>query len=223
MRRLGWGPLEKDLLSRHLADGPPVPCGRASATLRAAAATAPPAPPTVRQVTGWLTRHPATLSEEERAALKSVLARCPELDAAAGHVRDFGEILTSRLGHTLPAWIDAVDVSQLPGLTNFALHLLRDLDAVTAGPHPPLELRQRRGRREPHQEDQEAALQTGRIRTAPQDDPAPVTLRSYSSRFVPRPRSREQSQLSWSVSCEVGRSRALWCGDAEDQLRPELR
>ncbi|WP_438289621.1 hypothetical protein [Streptomyces sp. HUAS TT7] len=27
MRRLGWGPLEKDLLSRHLADGPPVPWG----------------------------------------------------------------------------------------------------------------------------------------------------------------------------------------------------
>ncbi|MFB7215531.1 transposase [Streptomyces sp. NPDC056255] len=50
-----------------------------------------------------------------------------------GHGRDFGEILTDRLGATLPAWIDAVDASQLPGLTGFALHLLRDLDAVTAG------------------------------------------------------------------------------------------
>ncbi|WNO76724.1 transposase [Streptomyces sp. AM8-1-1] len=49
------------------------------------------------------------------------------------HVRDFGEILTDRLGCTLPTWIDAVDASQLPGLTGFALHLLRDLDAVTAG------------------------------------------------------------------------------------------
>lgn len=29
MRRLGWGPWEKDLLSRHLADGPPVPSGTA--------------------------------------------------------------------------------------------------------------------------------------------------------------------------------------------------
>jgi transposase len=103
------------------------------ATLRAAPPKAPPPPPTVRQVTGWLTRHPTTLSEEERAALKNVLARCPELDAAAEHVRDFGEILTNRLGATLPTWIDAVDVSQLPGLTGFALHLLRDLDAVTAG------------------------------------------------------------------------------------------
>ncbi|MFJ9868886.1 ISL3 family transposase [Streptomyces sp. NPDC101165] len=103
------------------------------ATLRAAPPKALPPPPTVRQVTGWLTRHPTALSEEERAALKDVLARCPELDAAAKHVRGFGEILTNRLGTTLPAWIDAVDDSQLPGLTGFALHLLRDLDAVTAG------------------------------------------------------------------------------------------
>jgi transposase len=103
------------------------------ATLRGAPSEAPPRPPTVRQVTSWITRHPATLTEEDRAGLKEVLAHCPELDTAAGHVRHFGEILTDRLGSTLPAWIDAVDASQLPGLTGFALHLLRDLDAVTAG------------------------------------------------------------------------------------------
>ncbi|MFJ3786327.1 transposase [Streptomyces sp. NPDC090093] len=84
-------------------------------------------------MTGWLIRHPTTLSEEDRAGLKDVLARCPELDTAAKHVRDFGEMLTNRLGSTLPAWIEAVDASQMPGLTGFALHLRRDLDAVTAG------------------------------------------------------------------------------------------
>ncbi|MFI1927179.1 MULTISPECIES: ISL3 family transposase [unclassified Streptomyces] len=84
-------------------------------------------------MTGWLTRHPNALSEDDRARPKDVLARCPELDAAAGHVRDFGDILTDRRGSTLPTWIDAVDASRLPGLTGFALHLLRDLDAVTAG------------------------------------------------------------------------------------------
>ncbi|MFJ1569919.1 ISL3 family transposase [Streptomyces erythrochromogenes] len=103
------------------------------ATLRGAPAGAPPRPPTVRQVTGWLTRHPTALSEDDRAGLKDVLARCPELDTAAGHVRDFGEILSDRLGATLPAWIDAVDASHLPGLSGFALHLLRDLGAVRAG------------------------------------------------------------------------------------------
>ncbi|MFI5744300.1 transposase [Streptomyces anulatus] len=84
-------------------------------------------------MTGWLTRHPTALTEEDHAGLKEVLARCTELDTAAAHVRGFGEILSGRIGATLPAWIDAVDASQLPGLTGFALHLLRDLDAVTAG------------------------------------------------------------------------------------------
>ncbi|MFE9139534.1 hypothetical protein [Streptomyces sp. NPDC007355] len=65
--------------------------------------------------------------------ITQALARCPELDTAAGHVRDFGEMLTGRLGATLPAWINAVGASWLPGLTGFALHLRRDLDAVTAG------------------------------------------------------------------------------------------
>lgn len=103
------------------------------ATPRGTPAGTPPLPPTVRQVTGWLTRHPTALSEEDRVGLKDVLARCPELDTAARHVHDFGEILTDRLGSPLPTWIGAVDDSQLPGLTGFALHLLRDLDAVIAG------------------------------------------------------------------------------------------
>ncbi|MFJ8982996.1 ISL3 family transposase [Streptomyces sp. NPDC102282] len=103
------------------------------ATLRRDPSAAPPRPATVRQVTGWLTRHPATLSEKDRIGLKDLLTRRPELDTAAGHVRDFGEMLTDRLGATLPAWIDAVEASRLPGLTGFALHLRRDLDAVIAG------------------------------------------------------------------------------------------
>ncbi|WP_229378074.1 hypothetical protein [Streptomyces sp. VRA16 Mangrove soil] len=53
--------------------------------------------------------------------------------AAAAHARGFGETLTDRGGATLPPWIDAVDARQLPGLTGFALHLLRDLDVVLAG------------------------------------------------------------------------------------------
>ncbi|MFJ2418066.1 hypothetical protein [Streptomyces brevispora] len=117
------------------------------ATLHALPPDAPPPPPSVRKVTGWPTRHPISLSEQDRAGLTDVLARCPELDTAAGHIRDFGEILTDHLGVTLPAWIDAVEASQLPGLTGFALHLHRDFDAVTAG----LTLDWSSG--EPHQED----------------------------------------------------------------------
>ncbi|MEU6318003.1 hypothetical protein [Streptomyces sp. NPDC047009] len=104
------------------------------AALRAAAVPeAWPPPPTVRRVTGWLTRHRTALSEDVRGALKDVLARCSELDDAAQQVRDLSKIRTSRLGLRLPAWIDALDASQLPGLTGLALRMLRDLDAVTAG------------------------------------------------------------------------------------------
>ncbi|MEV0750707.1 hypothetical protein OG345_18855 [Streptomyces sp. NBC_01220] len=42
-------------------------------------------------MTGWLTRHATALTEEDRAGLKDVSTRCPELDTAAGHGRDFGE------------------------------------------------------------------------------------------------------------------------------------
>ena len=144
------------------------------AALRGTPSPAPPRPPTVRQVTGWLTRHPAALSEEDRVGLKDVLARCPEPGTAAGHVRDFGEALSGRLGATLPAWIDAVHASRLPGLTGFALHLVRDLGAVTARPHHGLELGQHRGSCEPHQEDQAATLRPSRLPPAAEDDPAAV-------------------------------------------------
>ncbi|MFE5190217.1 hypothetical protein [Streptomyces sp. NPDC056628] len=42
--------------------------------------------------------HPRGCGEQK----SNVLARCPELEQAAEHVREFGEILTDRLGSTLP-------------------------------------------------------------------------------------------------------------------------
>jgi len=94
-----------------------------------------PAPPTVREVTGWLTRHPDRLTADELLGLKAILERRPELQAAADHVRAFGEMLTHLRGQQLPAWIAAVraDADDLPGLGSFAAGLERDLDAVTRG------------------------------------------------------------------------------------------
>src|SRR6266511_3311883 len=102
---------------------------------RARARPGAPAPPTVREVTGWLTRHPDRLTEDEHLGLKAILERCPELQAAADHVRAFGEMLTHLRGQELPAWIAAVraDADGLPGLGSFAAGLEHDLDAVTAG------------------------------------------------------------------------------------------
>ncbi|MEU5994980.1 ISL3 family transposase [Spirillospora sp. NPDC047418] len=93
---------------------------------------APPAP-TVRQVTGWLTRHPDSLTEDERPQLKDLLERCPELDAARGHVRRFATMLTDLSGQDLRQWIDDVRAAGLTGLSSFANGLEQDLDAVIQG------------------------------------------------------------------------------------------
>jgi transposase len=92
-----------------------------------------PRPPTVREVTGWLTRHPDSLTEDERPQLKALLERCPELRAASGHVRTFARMLTQLTGQNLPQWISGVRAAELPGLSSFAKGLEQDLDAVTQG------------------------------------------------------------------------------------------
>ncbi|MFE7532586.1 ISL3 family transposase [Kitasatospora sp. NPDC057542] len=42
-------------------------------------------PPSVRDVTSWITRHPDSLTADETLKLKGVLARCPQLDTTADH------------------------------------------------------------------------------------------------------------------------------------------
>ncbi|MEV0422626.1 transposase [Streptosporangium canum] len=94
--------------------------------------SSPPAP-TVREVTGWLTRHPDSLTEDERPRLKALLERCPELRDACDHVRGFATMLTQLTGHDLPRWISEVRASDLPGISSFAHGLEQDLDAVVQG------------------------------------------------------------------------------------------
>ncbi|MFF4509043.1 transposase [Streptomyces sp. NPDC001401] len=84
-------------------------------------------------MTGWLTRHPDTLSNEETRQLKLTLAACPELATAHEHIRTLGQMLQTRQAAELPTWIERVTNSGLPGLAGFAKGLATDLDAVTAG------------------------------------------------------------------------------------------
>ncbi|MFG2919765.1 ISL3 family transposase, partial [Kitasatospora sp. NPDC048298] len=103
--------------------------------LRSSPAPAPRLPTTltVRQATGWLTRHPDALTSDEALQLKHLLARCPELATAAERVRDFALMMKNLDGEHLPEWIEQTEATNLPPLRNFARHLRQDLDAVTAG------------------------------------------------------------------------------------------
>ena len=100
-----------------------------------AAPPARPAAPTVREVTRWLRQPDAALTDTDRVVLKQVLATCPELEATAGHVRGFAEMMTGRHGNRLEVWLTALEAHQdrLPELARFARGLRRDQAAVTAG------------------------------------------------------------------------------------------
>jgi transposase len=93
----------------------------------------PPAPPTARDMTGWLTRHPDSLTDDECGARDAVLNRSPALRVTRDLVSEFAEILTQRRGHELQGWMQRVDAAGAPALRSFASGLERDLDAVTAG------------------------------------------------------------------------------------------
>jgi transposase len=103
--------------------------------LRAAltAPVLPPPPPSVREVTRWITSHPDHLTNDEKARLGQVKARSSQLSAAAGHVTAFAEIMTGRHGERLPTWMAAVDLDDLPHLRSFTSGIRRDQAAVTHG------------------------------------------------------------------------------------------
>jgi transposase len=98
--------------------------------------TAPPpvpVPPSVRQVTGWLTRRPDELSEDEGLELKQVLARSDALATTGRQVQAFAEMLTGRHGERLEEWVRDVEDTGAPALRSFVAGVRTDLAAVTAG------------------------------------------------------------------------------------------
>jgi transposase len=94
---------------------------------------ATPPPPKVRDITGWLLRHPDSLDADAQVKRKQVLTSWPHLEALAGHVAAFAELMSGRRGDRLNAWISQVERDELPALRSFAAGLKRDLAAVVNG------------------------------------------------------------------------------------------
>jgi transposase len=99
-----------------------------------AAPPPPPAVPKTRQITRWLLTRPGTLQPGEQAAITDLRARCPHLDALAGHITAFAQIMTRRTGSTdLDGWLASAETSDLPELRTLAAGMRRDQHAVTSG------------------------------------------------------------------------------------------
>jgi hypothetical protein len=70
------------------------------------------------------TVHIAGLSHEKGVArLQALLDRCPELNALAGHVRAFAEMIRELRGDHLQEWMDEVQAENLPALHSFVIGL----------------------------------------------------------------------------------------------------
>ncbi|TCO55688.1 ISL3 family transposase [Actinocrispum wychmicini] len=106
---------------------------RATSTTPPATAPTVPAPPKPRRVVRWIMTNPDNLSAGDTVRLKEVFARCPELTAAAGHVRDFAMMMRELRGDQLDEWMRRVQADDLPGLHSFVTGIKRDRDAVVNG------------------------------------------------------------------------------------------
>jgi transposase len=77
--------------------------------------------------------NPDNLSDEDKAQLNKILARCPELDAVDTYVRDFAAMMRDLRGDRLEDWMRRVQNDNLPALHSFVTGIKRDHDAVLNG------------------------------------------------------------------------------------------
>ena len=107
--------------------------GRTRAARTGQPAPAAPPLPKTRQITRWLLTRPGRLDPDDQAQLAAVTARCPHLQALAGHIRSFAEMMTRRQGLlALEDWLTRVEADDRQ-LHSFASGIRRDQQAVTAG------------------------------------------------------------------------------------------
>jgi transposase len=93
--------------------------------------TSPKAPP--RQATFFFLRRPEKLRVEEQETLAKLHQIDPEVEQAYDLVQQFTQMLHTRTGEHLDAWLEQVESSKLPELQSFASGIEKDKDAVRNG------------------------------------------------------------------------------------------
>jgi transposase len=96
-------------------------------------APVPPAPPSTRDITGWIMRPIDKLTEEHRAELERLCGLCPDLAAIRDLARGFTDLVRTRGGDRLTAWVEQAEHSTITEIRSFAKGLRPDWDAVRAG------------------------------------------------------------------------------------------
>jgi transposase len=92
-----------------------------------------PKGPTVREVTGWIMRNPATLTAAQRHGLAQLRETSPHLDTVATLVAEFADMMRGRRGAHLETWLSTIEVSDLTHLKSFAAGIRNDQAAVANG------------------------------------------------------------------------------------------
>ena len=92
-----------------------------------------PAPLSSQQATFLFLRRPEKLDTEEQAALLILRQIHPEVDRTYDLVQQFAQMLRTRTGQYLNAWLAKVAESQILELESFTLGIERDKLAVVAG------------------------------------------------------------------------------------------
>ena len=107
-----------------------LPNGRKNAVDAEAQASALP---TARQAAFLFVRRPEKLEGEEQEQLVKLRQIHPEVEQAYDLVQQFAQMLRTRTGEHLDAWLARVPSSQLPELQPFGASIEKDKDAVRAG------------------------------------------------------------------------------------------
>jgi transposase len=100
---------------------------------RDTAVLTPPPAPAAKRVASWILTPPAKLTDDDRAALAQITARCPELTTTRDLVRQFADMLCNQGGEHLETWADQAEASPVSELRGFSKGLRKDWAAVTAG------------------------------------------------------------------------------------------